>query len=55
VPVLYRRAPGFAHARLAPPGTLEVDMTVPPRLVATDRPIVELLRDADLQAFEAPG
>jgi hypothetical protein len=55
VPVLYRRAPGFARARLAPPGTLEVDMTVPPRLALVDRPMVELLGDADLKAFEAPG
>jgi hypothetical protein len=55
VPMLYRRAPGFARARLAPPATTEVDMTVPPRLAVADRPMVDLLRDADLKAFEAPG
>lgn len=55
VPVLYRRAPGFARARLAPPGTTEVDMTVPPRLAPADRTMIDLLHDADLTAFEAPG
>jgi hypothetical protein len=55
VPVLYRRAPGFARARLVPPGTTEVDMTVPPRLAPADRPMIDLLHDADLTAFEAPG
>ena len=55
VPMLYRRAPGFARARFAPPGTTEVDMTVRPRLTVADRPMLDLLRDADLEAFEAPG
>lgn len=54
-PVLYRRAPGFAHTRFFPPGTTEVDMTVPPRLVEETRLMVDLLREADLNAFETPG
>jgi hypothetical protein len=30
-------------------------MTVPPRLAPADRPMIDLLHDADLRAFEAPG
>lgn len=55
VPVLYRRAPRFVRTRLQPPGTTEVDLSVPPRLSAREPSLAGLLEAANLVAFDAPG
>jgi hypothetical protein len=55
VPLLYRSVPGFARTPFDAPGTTEVDMSVPPRLPMSHRPILDLLTDARLVAFESPG
>jgi hypothetical protein len=55
VPLLYRSVPGFARTPFEAPGTTEVDMSVPPRLPVSHRPILDLLTDARLVPFESPG
>jgi hypothetical protein len=55
VPLIYRRASGFGRTAFDPPGTTEVDVSVPPRLAVRDRPMLELLEDADLMVIETPG
>jgi hypothetical protein len=55
VPVLYRQAPGFVRTRLQPPGTTEVDFSVPPRLSAREPSLARLLEAANLVAFDTPG
>ncbi len=54
-PVIYRSMTGFATTRLPPPGTTEIDVSVPPKLVASGRPMLELLNGANLVAYDTPG
>jgi hypothetical protein len=55
VPLIYRRTTGFGRPAVDAPGTTEVDVSVSPRLALLDRPMLELLKDADLMAIETPG